>query len=199
MTIDNGRIFTMGDRDDAQWVFALKLEDGSELWKARVGEPWDPKGYSGPRCSPTIDGDLVYAIGTHGELVCLHVADGTEVWRKNFVRDFQGKMHSGWGFSESPLIDGEKLVCTPGGPEAGIVALDKKTGAEIWRVAIPPIGDRGGDGAAYSSIVISHGAGVKQYVQLMGRGVVGVEADKAKSSSGATTRSPIRPPTFPRR
>ena len=89
-------------------------------------------------------------------------------------------MHSGWGYSESPLVDGDKVVCTPGGPEAGIVALNKKTGAEIWRVAIPPIGDRGGDGAAYSSIVISHGAGVKQYVQLMGRGVVGVDAETGK-------------------
>ena len=180
VTIDHGRIFTMGDRDDAQWVFALALDDGAELWKAKVGEPWDPTGYSGPRCSPTIDGDLVYALGTHGDLVCLEVADGHEVWRKNLLHDFQGKMHSGWGYSESPLIDGNKLVCTPGGPEAGIVALDKKTGAEIWRVAIPPLGDRGSDGAAYSSIVISHGAGVKQYVQLMGRGVVGVEAEAGK-------------------
>ena len=113
-------------------------------------------------------------------LVCLKVADGQEVWRRSFPNDFQGKMHSGWGYSESPLVDGDKVVCTPGGPEAGIVALNKKTGDEIWRVAIPPIGDRGGDGAAYSSIVISHGAGVKQYVQLMGRGVVGVEAEKGK-------------------
>ena len=113
------------------------LDGGTELWKAKVGEPWDPNGYSGPRCSPTIDGDLVYAIGTHGDLVCLKVADGQEVWRRNLPNDFGGKMHSGWGYSESPLVDGDKLVCTPGGPEAGIVALDKKTGAEIWRGAIP--------------------------------------------------------------
>ncbi len=101
-------------------------------------------------------------------------------------------MHSGWGYSESPLVDGGKLVCTPGGPDAGIVALDKKSGSEIWRVAIPPLGDRGGDGAAYSSIVISHGAGVKQYVQLLGRGVVGIEADAGKFLWGY---NPVANPT----
>ncbi|HTU26853.1 MAG TPA: PQQ-binding-like beta-propeller repeat protein [Pirellulales bacterium] len=180
VTIDRGRIFTMGDRDDAQWVIALALDDGAELWRTRIGEPWDPTGYSGPRCSPTIDGDRVYALGPHGDLVCLRVADGEEVWHKNLIQDFGGKVHSVWGYSESPLVDGDKLVCTPGGPEAGIVALDKKTAEEIWRVAIPPLGERGSNGAGYSSIVISHGAGVKQYVQLVGRGVVGIAAESGK-------------------
>ena len=180
VTIEDGRIFTMGDLDGAQWLIALKLDGGDELWKARVGELWSPTDNGGPRCSPTIEGKLVYAIGSHGDLVCCQVDDGHEVWRKSFPRDFKGKMHSGWGFSESPLVDENKLVCTPGGPQAGIVALDKKTGAEIWRCEIPNYGDRGGDGAGYSSIVISHGAGVKQYVQLMGRGVVGVDAATGK-------------------
>jgi outer membrane protein assembly factor BamB len=89
-------------------------------------------------------------------------------------------MHSGWGYSESPLVDGNKLVCTPGGPEAGIVALDKKTGREIWRCPIPAFDGAANPGAAYSSIVISNAAGVKQYVQLMGQGVVGVDASTGK-------------------
>ena len=81
-----------------------------------------------------------------------------------------------WRWAESPLVDGDRVVVTPGGPRAGIVALEKATGKEIWRAAIPRIGSQGADGAGYSSIVISNGGGVKQYVQLMGRGLVGVRA-----------------------
>jgi outer membrane protein assembly factor BamB len=177
LSIAGGRIYTMGDRGDAgEFVIALNQADGRELWSTRIGDVWEPKGYAGPRCTPSVDGKLVYALGPHGDLVCLAAADGKEVWHRNMKSDFDGRMHSGWGYSESPLIDGEKLVCTPGGPEAGIVALDKKTGAEIWRCKIPEMGDAGGDGAAYSSIVIGNGAGVRQYVQLMGRGLVGVAA-----------------------
>ena len=85
-------------------------------------------------------------------------------------------MMSGWNWAESPLVDGDRVVVTPGGPRAGIVAMDKKTGAELWRAPIPRIGSNGADGAGYSSIVISNGGGVKQYVQLMGRGLVGLRA-----------------------
>jgi outer membrane protein assembly factor BamB len=180
VSIAHGRIYTMSDRDGKQRVLALPIDGGAELWNTVIGEPWDPDKYSGPRCTPAIDGDLVYVLGSHGDLVCLQAADGKEVWRRNFPKDFDGRMHSRWGFSESPLVDGDKLLCTPGGPQAGIVALDKRTGAEIWRSAIPNLGDKGSDGAPYASIVVSHGAGIKQYVQLMGRGVVGIAADGGK-------------------
>ncbi len=176
LSIADGRIFTMGDRDDGQFVIALDLDSGKELWSTRIGDVWEPEGYAGPRCTPTVDGGLVYALGPHGDLVCLRVRDGKEVWHRSMQKDFGGHMHSGWGYSESPLIDGDKLVCTPGGSEAGIVALDKKTGREIWRSAIPPLDGAGRDGAAYSSIVISDGGGVRQYIQLMGQGLVGVDA-----------------------
>ncbi len=88
---------------------------------------------------------------------------------------------SGWGYSESPLVDGEKLVCTPGAEDAMIVALDKKTGATIWKGKAPAdLGSNGLDGAGYSSIMISHGAGVKQYVQMVGRGLVSFRAEDGK-------------------
>ena len=140
-----------------------------------IGDVWEPQGYAGPRCTPTVDGSLLYITGPRGDVVCLECATGKEVWHRNMVADFQGRMHSGWGFSESPLVDQDHLVCTPGGADTAIVALDKRTGAEIWRTAIPALGNQGGDGAAYSSIVIGNGGGVKQYVQLMGR-AVGVAA-----------------------
>lgn len=176
ISIADGRIFTMGDRDGSQLVIALDLHTGRQLWATPIGDVWAPGGYAGPRCTPTVDGANVYVLGPHGDLVCLQAATGKEVWHLNMQKDFGGRMHSGWGYSESPLIDGNKLVCTPGGVDAAIVALDKKTGREIWRSAVPPLGGQGGDGAAYSSIVISNGGGVRQYVQLMGRGVVGVAA-----------------------
>jgi outer membrane protein assembly factor BamB len=180
LAVARGRIFTMGDRDNGQFVIALNPSNGRELWSTRIGNIWEPQGYAGPRCTPTVDGALVYVIGPHGDIVALEAAGGKEVWHRNLKTDFGGRMHSGWGYSESPLVDGNRVVCTPGGADAGLVALDKKTGSEIWRAGIPTIGERGGDGAAYSSIVIGNGGGVRQYVQLMGRGVVGVAAKDGK-------------------
>ena len=91
-------------------------------------------------------------------------------------------MMSSWGFSESPLVDGDRVVCTPGAADAMLVAVDKLTGKEIWRTDMPasPLGPRGKDGAGYSSSVVSNACGVKQYVQLVGRGLIGVRADDGK-------------------
>jgi outer membrane protein assembly factor BamB len=175
VAIANGRIFTMGDRDGAQHVIALSASDGKTLWSARVGPPWADE-YGGPRGTPSVDGELLYALGTEGDLVCLETASGKERWRKNLVRDFGGFMMSQWKFAESPLVDGDRLIVTPGSPKAALVALDKRSGSEIWRAALPDLGPKGKDGAAYAGIVISNGAGVMQYVQLLGRGLVGVRA-----------------------
>ena len=169
------RVYTMGDADGAQHVLALDRDGGRTLWKARVGPPHDDE-YGGPRATPTVDGALVYAIGTEGDLVCLEGATGRERWRKSLPRDFGGAVMSGWKFSESPLVDGDRLVFTPGTREAALVALDKHTGETIWKAALPDLGPLGRDGAGYSSIVVSNGGGTKQYVQLLGRGLVGVRA-----------------------
>ncbi|HVR69673.1 MAG TPA: PQQ-binding-like beta-propeller repeat protein [Vicinamibacteria bacterium] len=174
-----GRIYTMGDRDGVQSLVALNQADGKRLWSARVGPTWDDR-MGGPRGTPTVDGDLVFAIGTEGDLVCVESATGKERWRKSLPRDFGGRMMSMWKFSESPLVDGDRVVFTPGGPHAFIVAVDKRTGRELWRTAAPRPGPRGREGAGYSSIVISNGGGVKQYVQLTGRGLVGVRADNGQ-------------------
>ena len=174
VSVAGGRVFTMGDRKAAnrpkkeQYVIALDGRTGKELWAARVGEPW---GDGGPRCTPTVDGGLVYALGPHGDLVCLEAGTGMERWRKNLPKDFAGKMMSGWGYSESPLVDGDQLVCTPGGKDATLVALNKKTGATIWRARVPE-----GDGAAYSSVIPANVGGKQEYIQFLGRGVVGVAA-----------------------
>jgi outer membrane protein assembly factor BamB len=169
----------MGDRGGVQSIVALGQADGRAVWSARVGPTWDDQ-MGGPRGTPTVDGDAVYAIGTEGDLVCVEAASGRERWRKSLPRDFGGRMMSMWKFSESPLVDGDRVVVTPGGPAAYMVALDKRTGRELWRTPAPPSGPRGREGAGYSSVVVSSGGGVRQYVQLGGRGLLGVRASDGK-------------------
>jgi len=180
VSIVDGKILTTGDLergdDESQYIMAFDLNTRKRLWETRIGPPHG----DGSRCTPTVDGELTYAIGTSGDLVCVETETGKVVWKKNFKKDFGGKMMSPWKFSESPLIDGDKLVCTPGGKNATMVALDKKTGETIWKSAIPNFGKRGKDGAGYSSIVISEACGLRQYVQIIGRGAVGIAAEDGK-------------------
>lgn len=177
VAIQGDRLFTMGRNDDGDSeLIACKLPGGEVLWRAVVREGDEP-----PNCTPVVDGDRVYALGFKGNLVCCEVATGKIVWSRSFTQDFGGKMMSQWGYSESPLIDGEKLICTPGAPRAMLAALNKKTGEPIWTTPMPPNAGRAGqDGAGYSSPVISRGGGVKQYVQLVGRGLIGVDAEKGQ-------------------
>jgi outer membrane protein assembly factor BamB len=160
----------MGDLRDACYLFALDRKTGDHVWKLRVGNTGGS--YSGPRCTPTVDGDAVYALGQHGDLVCAEAGTGNERWRHNLPKDFKGRSGS-WNYTESPLIDGNKLVVTPGGPEATMLALNKKDGEVIWKGVVP-----NGDTAGYSSVVAADIAGVRQYVQLMANGLVGFSADK---------------------
>jgi outer membrane protein assembly factor BamB len=180
VSVAGGRVFTLGRRREGETLIALdgrvgQGASGKELWATRFGDGDHSNG------TPTVDGKRVYAIGLAGDLVCADVETGKVLWKKNFKRDFRGRMMSDWGYSESPLVDGDRLVCTPGGQDAAIVALDKLTGKTLWQTRLPDeSGQRGRDGAGYSSIVVSEAAGVKQYVQLMGRGVIGVAAADGK-------------------
>ncbi len=182
VSIADGKLFTMGDRADAsgseaQFVTAFDLKTRKELWATPVGPPHSD---GGPRSTPTVDGNAVYAIGTEGDLVCLNAETGAIGWRKSFVDDFDGKFMAVWKFSESVLVDGDRLICTPGGPEAAMVAFNKHSGDVIWKCAIPDIGGKGADGAGYSSAVVAEICGVRQYVQMLGRGVIAVEAATGK-------------------
>src|SRR5262249_28586442 len=154
-------------------VFCLDAQTGKELWRTRTG----PGGGDGPRCTPTIDGDYVYALTRQGNLTCLKVADGSILWQKDLKKDFGGRMMSGWDYSESPTIDGDKLICTPGGKQAALIALNKLTGDVYWKCPIPV-----NAGAGYSSIVSTEVGGIKQYITLLGPelGAVGVDAETGK-------------------
>jgi outer membrane protein assembly factor BamB len=178
VSMADGRLYTTGNVNDAQAVIAVSAADGKVIWSTPITSTVPKHGHGGSRCTPSIDGDRVYAISSDpgaGEVVCLKALDGAIVWKRS-LNEFGGKSMSGWGFAESPLIDGPWLLCTPGNAPAVMVALDKLTGEEVWRSTAGDLGKKGRDGAGYSSIVVSHGGGVKQYVQLAGRGLIGVRA-----------------------
>jgi outer membrane protein assembly factor BamB len=168
-----GRIYLMGTKGGNEYVFALDVKDGKEIWSSKVG-PIASAGYAGPRATPTTDGDYLYTLGSDSDLVCMEMATGKVVWQKNLQKNFGGRRGK-WAYAESPLIDGDVLICTPGGSEATLLALNKKTGAVIWKAAVP-----GGDAAAYSSVIVAEAGNVKQYVQFLSRGVVGVDAKTGK-------------------
>lgn len=181
VAIADDRIYTMGDHGDSQYVIALSLAGGKQLWSTKIGPAWDDEDSGGPRGTPTVDGDSVYAIGTEGEVVCLDASTGAIRWQKSMPRDYNGKMMSDWKFSESPLVDGNKVVFTPGSFGALLAAVDKHTGKDIWRAeGGARVGNAGSNGAGYSSIVVSNGGGVRQYIQLTGRGLFCVNAESGK-------------------
>ena len=178
VSISDGRIYTLGEKGGKTFLHCRGLDDGAEIWSTEVG------GGGQPNCTPTVDAEaaLVFSVSRGGDLSCVNAKSGEEVWRKNFGADFGGKMMSGWGYSESPLVDGDRLICTPGAQDGILAALEKSSGEVIWKTDVSgeDLGSAGGNGAAYGSIVISNGGGVKQYVQLVGRGLIGVAAEDGR-------------------
>ncbi|HVK15262.1 MAG TPA: PQQ-binding-like beta-propeller repeat protein, partial [Gemmataceae bacterium] len=167
-------VVTLGDRNDGCHLIAVSRNDGKRVWDVQVGAKGDGGGYRGSRGTPTVDGDRVYALCPKGELVCCGLKDGAKVWEKHLAKDFQGSS-GGWQYAESPLVDGDKLVCTPGGKDATVAALNKATGDVLWKGAT-----KQGEAAGYSSVMVSHAGGVKQYVTLTSNGVVSFDAEKGK-------------------
>jgi outer membrane protein assembly factor BamB len=183
------RIYVIANRGmENEFVQALAVADGKPVWSTRlgnVGNPDQQPPYPMARSTPTVEGAVLYALSSDGDLACVETATGKVVWKKNLRADFGG-VPGKWAYAESPLIDGDVLVVTPGGSEATIVTLNKKTGALIWKSAVP-----GGDAAAYASAIVTEAAGHKQYVQFLDKGVVGVDAKTgeflwryAKTSTG---------------
>ncbi|REK09972.1 MAG: polyvinylalcohol dehydrogenase [Planctomycetota bacterium] len=161
---------------DDEYVMCLSARDAKQVWRTRIGKVGPNRGpqYPGARSTPTVDGALLYTLGSDGDLACVETETGEIRWSKNLQEEFGGKPGK-WAYSESPLVDGDVVVCTPGGSEATLLALDKKTGEVAWKC---PIAE--GDEAAYASIIIVEGPGPKQYVQFLQKGLVGVDAKTGK-------------------
>ena len=179
VAVVGGRAFSTGNFKDGQGVVAVNIKDGKVLWTTALTEGEPKHGFPGSRCTPTVVGERLWVTTSDGWIACL-TTDGKVVWKKSFEKEWGGRMMSGWGYSESVLVDGQAVICTPGGPEAMMVALDKDSGKELWKCKVPEIGKNGKAGAGYSSVVISMAAGIKQYVQLTGLGVIGVRASDGK-------------------
>jgi len=179
VSVVDGVLYTVGNTEQGQTVLAANAGDGSILWKTPVTEANPKHSYEGSRCTPSVAGDHLYVVTSDGAIVCLTRKDGRLVWQRKFS-EWDGRMMSGWGFSESPLVDGDRVLCTPGGPEALVVCLDRMTGQDIWKCAATFEGSAGKDGAGYSSIVTSDALGIPQYVQLTGRGLIGINAKDGK-------------------
>jgi outer membrane protein assembly factor BamB len=171
------RLYLLSNKgSDDEFVQALAVQDGKQAWATRLGKVGPNRGmnYPGSRSTPTVDGELLYALGSDGDLACLETATGKARWQKNLRTDFGGQPGN-WAYAESPLIDGDVLVCTPGGKEATLLALNKKSGDVVWKSALPD-----GDQAAYASAVVVAVGGARQYVQFLQKGVVGVDAKTGK-------------------
>jgi outer membrane protein assembly factor BamB len=185
-------LYTMGARDEEEYAIAIDVKQGKQLWATKIGPIFTFKNNvwgDGPRATPTVDGDYVYCLGGQGELVCLKRGTGEMVWRKSFIKDFHGQIMvysvdvtgpGGWGFCESPLIDGDQLIACPGGPDGWMIALDKLTGAVKWRTKDLR------DEATDSSVVVATIGGVRQYINSTfkdsneGGGIAGVDAKSGK-------------------
>lgn len=175
-SVAGGRVFVMGSRGDEEWVMALDAGTGKVLWSTKVGAVGKNEGpnYPGPRCTPAVEPDRLYTLGSDGDLVCADPDNGKVLWRRHLVKDFDGRRDT-WAYCESPLIDGDRLICTPGGPTATLIALNKKDGSVIWKAVVPDY-----NFAGYASAIVAEAGGVKQYVQFLGPGVVGIAADDGR-------------------
>jgi outer membrane protein assembly factor BamB len=162
------RLYSQGGDGDKEFVFAVDLKNHKKLWSTEVGAFYENSYGDGPRGTPTVDGNLIYALGGQGSLLCVKADTGEKVWSKSMQKDFGGTQ-PWWGYTESPLVDGDQLVVTPGGAKGAIVALNKKNGELIWQSG------EFKDGAMYSSLVVADAAGARQYIQMTGEHIVGVD------------------------
>ena len=176
VSVANGRIYTMGDGPDGSYVHALDENSGKHLWSTKVGRAGGggdtTPNRTGTRCTPTIDGGKLYVLGQYGELACL-TTDGKEAWRADLVKAHGGEVNR-WAYAESPLVDGDKVICTPGGPRGTMLALDKVTGKPVWQ------SKEWTDKAHYSTPTIATIGGVRQYISQTEKSVAGVAADDGR-------------------
>ncbi|MBI1759913.1 MAG: PQQ-like beta-propeller repeat protein [Acidobacteria bacterium] len=173
LAIRADRIYVQGTSEAKSTVFCLNRADGKPIWSVSFGPRLDQDKGNGPRGTPTLDGDRMYVLTENGELACLREKDGSRVWGKNILKEFGGS-NPKWLISESPLIDGNKLIVSPGGNGAGIVALDKMTGTEIWRTK--ELSAETG----YASCIIAEVGGVRSYINFTSKAAVGVRASDGK-------------------
>lgn len=168
-SIVDGVLYTLGLFGDDEKLIALDAASGKKLWDAKVGGRLRNNWGDGPRSTPTVSGGLVFALGGNGDLICAEAKTGKKKWDRSLTRDLGGMIQN-WGYTESPLVDGDQVIVTPGGSKGTIAALDVKNGAVKWQTKdyIEP--------AQYSSCIVFEHGGQRQYAQLVMNSFVGVSA-----------------------
>ncbi len=170
--IANGRLFTMGLRGEREFIIAFDVANGKEVWATPHGKAFHNDRGDGPRGTPTVDGERLYALGGSGDLSCLEAGTGRIVWTMNVLQKFGGS-NTNWGISESPLVIDEKVLVNAGGPGASIVALNKKDGALIWKSQ--------SDEPGYSSAISVEAGGIKQVVFFTSSRAVGLDLSNGRA------------------
>ena len=173
-TIVGTTLYCQGGADDDDFAFAMDTQTGNLKWKQTLGGLSVPERGDGPRGSVTVDGDRLYLVRGNGNFHCLSAADGKILWQKDFEKDFGGKVMSRWGFSESPLIDGNHVICSPGGSEGTVIALNKHTGDVVWRTKELT------DAASHSSPIVADVDGIRQYIVFAAKNIAGIAAKDGK-------------------
>jgi outer membrane protein assembly factor BamB len=173
LAIRGDRIYVQGVEGAASAVFCLNRRNGSAVWTTALAGRMEQDRGNGPRGTPTLDDERLYALAENGELACLRAQDGQKLWRRNILQDFNAR-NPNWLLSESPLLDGGHVIVTPGGENAAIVALDKISGKTVW--ASRELSDPAG----YSSSIIADVQGVRTIMALTARAGVGVRAADGK-------------------
>lgn len=166
-SVAGGKLYTQGQKSGAQWVMALDAATGKAIWETRAGTAFPQDRGPGPRGTPTLDGDTLYSLSADGTLMSLAAATGKKNWEMNILSKFNGEQIK-WGLSESPLVDGDRLIVQPGGKDHGVVALDKKTGNTLWHA--------GSDAAGYSSPIAFDFGGQRHLVVFHSAGAMGLNA-----------------------
>ncbi len=165
LAIVNGRIYTQGQRGNQEFILAFDAKTGSKIWETPTSRAYRNDRGDGPRGTPTIDGDRLYAMTGDGVLFCLEVATGKPVWSITVAKQYGGSVPN-WGFSESPLIDGDRLIVMPGGRGASLVSLNKRDGSLQWKT--------GSDPAGYSSAIVVDVGGSRQVLALSADAAIAV-------------------------
>ena len=169
--IANNNVFITGMPDTMGVLYSFDIE-GNLLWQKEYGEEWHVN-YTGSRSTPLVVNNLVYFISGMGEVFCFHAKDGSKIWSVNLLEKFNGK-NIQWGISESVLIDGNHLICTPGGEENNVVALDRFSGETIW------ISAGFSEPSAYCSPLLVEHNNTRLIVTITATSVIGIDADSGE-------------------
>ena len=173
ISVADGRVYTMFSEGDDEFVICLNASNGEEIWRFRSDSTYyESEGGNGPRATPTIDGELLFTVSAQGKFYALNSVNGEKIWSYDLIRDFNSYMPR-WGFSSSPLVEGNMLLVEVGGNNGKfIVAFDKTNGDVLWSSHMDKLG--------YASPIAVTIGGVRQLIVFAGLRLLAVSTDNGE-------------------